>query len=64
MIRRFDYPVGTRLIIEIVESGISCDECCFFGDCDAGGDEMCSESKRFDRKNTIYKLVEVKEVQE
>lgn len=61
MIRRFDYPIGTRLIIEIVESDISCDECCFFETCDAGGDEMCSEDNRFDRKNIIYKLVEVKE---
>lgn len=62
IIRRFDYPIGTRLVIEIVESGIFCDECCFFGACDAVGDEMCSESKRFDRKNIIYKLIEVKEV--
>jgi hypothetical protein len=34
----------------------------FFWACDAVGDEMCSESKRFDRKNIIYKLIEVKEV--
>jgi hypothetical protein len=49
-------------VIEIVESGIFCDEGCFFGACDAVGDEMCSESRRFDRKNIIYKLIEVQEV--
>lgn len=30
MIRRLDYPIGTRLVIEIAESDLSCDECCFF----------------------------------
>ena len=57
MIRKFDYPIGTRVIIEIVESDLSCDECCFFGTCDAECDDMCMESNRYDRTNIIYKLV-------
>ena len=62
MIRKLDYPIGTRLVIEIVESECTCDECCFFGTCDGECDEMCNEYNRSDGKNTIYKLVEVTKV--
>ena len=64
MIRKLDCPIGTRFVIEVTESDLSCDECCFFGVCDVGGDEMCNECNRSDGKNTVYKLVEVKGVQE
>lgn len=56
------FPVGTKIVIEVVSRGSSgyCMDCIFFktGDC---GRIMCTARPRKDNKNILFKVVEVKE---
>ena len=55
-----DFPVGTELVIKVVQYENDCTDCIFFAteDCDK---IKCTSLYRKDRKTITFKLVEVKE---
>lgn len=57
------FPVGTKIVIEVVPRSGYCMDCIFFktGDC---GRIMCTAHPRKDNKNILFKVVEVVEVKE
>jgi len=52
-----EIPVGKA--IAAVESGKTCRGCCFNRNCKAADFLACSEATRKDRKDVVFKMIEI-----
>ena len=57
----YDFQVGTKLVIEVVDS-LDCNDCIFYRNNHCiDGELFCGRFQRKDKTDICFKLVEVKE---